>query len=186
MKELKQVSSCPACGSEQSEHVLQKDVYSLKKCTGCGLIYLTPIPHNINRIYTDDISSSTTSYYKLSEKIDTEVFSGRLEELEKYTSKGNILDIGCNIGTFLKTAKSRGWNNILGIEPNPAAANICKENNIPVINDFFNHETAEKYSGFFNAVNMGDVIEHLEKPCIERYKQSIKTKRRAYDSYSRF
>ncbi len=164
MKELKQVLRCPVCSSEKSVPVYSKDNYTLKKCKVCEIIYLSPVLKDIKRIYLDDASSSTTSYYKLSEITDTEVFQKRLEVIEKYCSKENLLDIGSNIGTFLKTSKMRGWENVLGIEPNSVAAEFSKKSNIPVINDFYNHEIAKKYSEAFTAVNMGDVIEHMEKP----------------------
>lgn len=164
MKELKQVLRCPVCGSESSVPIYSKDYYTLNKCNECEIIYLTPVLKDINKIYLDDVSSSTTSYYKLSEKTDTKVFQKRLETIEQYCSKENLLDIGSNIGTFLKTAKMRGWKNVLGIEPNSAAAEFSRKSSIPVLNDFFNYKIAEKYSEAFSAVNMGDVIEHMEKP----------------------
>ncbi len=158
-----EVKHCPACRSKERRVELEREGFDLFRCGNCDLVYVSPVFRDLRSIYTDDISSSTSKYYANSEKSDTRTFTNRLELIEKYTNKGHLLDIGCNVGTMLYIANARGWE-VTGFEPNPKAAEICRKKGISVINDFFDGSASDNYSSKFDAVYLGDVIEHVADP----------------------
>lgn len=161
--QLIEVSSCPVCYCNEYKIVFRKDKFCGKQCNECRLVYLSPRIKNLDNVYTDDRTSSTSKYYKFAIDADRRIFAKRLELIEGYVKKGAFLDIGCSIGTFLEVAKAGGWDSMLGIEPNPNSALVCKEKGLSVINNFFGSDLAGTLQKF-DAVYIGDVIEHLADP----------------------
>src|ERR1035437_219948 len=165
MHEYKDVLNCPSCKSSLYEIEFNKGKFLGKKCSNCSLIYLSPNISNIESIYnSENPESSPSKYYEMTRDIDYKTFVSRLLLLEKYAKKESILDIGCNVGTFLEAARDNKWSNILGIEPIPSSAKKGQEKNIPIINDFFTKDIANSNANKFDAVYLGDVIEHLANP----------------------
>lgn len=83
--------------------------------------------------------------------------------MESYVKPGLLLDVGCNIGTFLDVARSRGWRGE-GIEPNGKAARHARAAGHSVYEGYFSSEWASSRRGVFNAVTLNDVIEHVPNP----------------------
>jgi SAM-dependent methyltransferase len=73
-----------------------------------------------------------------------------------------LLDLGCWVGFLLAEARERGWNT-LGIEPSEFASGYARDRlGLDVItDDLF---TAGLGDRRFDAIVMGDVIEHLPRP----------------------
>ncbi len=161
--QLIEINSCPVCDCKEFKIVFRKDKFCGKQCGECGLVYLSPRIKNLDNVYTDDRTSSTSKYYKFAIEADRKIFAKRLKIIEEYVKKGAFLDIGCSIGTFLELAKADGWESILGIEPNPNSALACREKGLAVINKFFDADLAGTLQQF-DAVYIGDVIEHLPEP----------------------
>ena len=88
----------------------------------------------------------------------------RLGEIEKKVPhKGNILDVGCSFGFFLKVAQARGWKGF-GIEVSEYASEYARKHfNLTVINKPFD-KVDDFESIFFDAVTLWNVVEHLEDP----------------------
>ena len=88
------------------------------------------------------------------------VFGNYLGEVLSKT-RGKVLDIGCGLGTTLDDLVRSGCE-VLGIEPNPDAAKMCKERGLNVecglIEDMIYPEN------FFDVVLLFHVIEHLPSP----------------------
>ncbi len=163
MHELIEVNSCPLCRNTAYKIAFKQDIYTGKQCLNCRLVYISPVFSGLEEIYTDDVSSSPSTYYKLSEESDLITFDKRLDLIEQYVNKGRLMDIGCSVGNFLTAAGKRGWNTA-GIEPNPHSAEACRRKNLAVENGFLSEELALKYSRHFDAIYLGDVIEHTENP----------------------
>lgn len=158
-----QLIQCPVCGKSERKFVLRKSITDLYKCPGCGLTYQSEIDPDFVSQYKDDVKSSTSSYYSKSETGDIKTFNERLDIIEKYTSKGHLLDIGCSVGTMLSLARERGWR-VTGVEPNPRSADICKQKGIEVFNIFFDSSFSSDHVNMYDAVYLGDVIEHVTDP----------------------
>lgn len=84
-----------------------------------------------------------------------------LEVLERFTSRGALADLGCWVGFLLAEAQDRGWEAV-GIEPSEFASGYAQTRGLDVRRgDLL---TADLPSAHFNAVFLGDVIEHLLDP----------------------
>jgi len=157
------IERCPICGSTEYDVVFRKDNFAGQKCGECKVIYLNPRIGDLDEVYTDDTTSSTSKYYRYAVESDRRVFQKRLKMIEEFAGKDSFLDIGCSVGTFLEVAKESGWKNVWGVEPNPEAARIGAEKGLTIINDFFRADLF-KYGQRFDAIYFGDVIEHLPDP----------------------
>ena len=85
-----------------------------------------------------------------------------LERIERHTERGALLDLGCWVGFLLAVARERGWEP-LGVEPSEFAASYARDRlGLDVIeDDLFEADLGGRT---FQAVVMGDVIEHLPRP----------------------
>jgi SAM-dependent methyltransferase len=86
-----------------------------------------------------------------------------LERIELYApERGALLDLGCWVGFLLAEARERGWRT-LGVEPSRFASGYARGHlRLEVITgELF---TASLPPASFQAVTMGDVIEHLTDP----------------------
>jgi len=78
-------------------------------------------------------------------------------------SNSKIVEIGSNDGTFLKNFIDNK-ENILGFEPSNNVAEIAKNNQIPIVNEFFNTENAAKLKEFLGNTDLvcaSNVICHV-------------------------
>ena len=85
-----------------------------------------------------------------------------LERIERHVRPGAILDLGCWVGFLLAVARERGWET-LGVEPSEFASGYARERlGLDVIrDDLFDADLGGRR---FDAIVMGDVIEHLPRP----------------------
>jgi len=134
------------------------------RCLGCGLVYVSPRlgADAVQRHYNSG-ESSRIEYYLDAEAADRRSFSEVLDRAEALVSgRGDLLDIGPNIGTCLALARERGFR-VHGIEINADAARYCREvRGLDVIAGTL--EPGTYPAGRFDVVLMGDVIEHLLSP----------------------
>jgi len=163
-EQLREIIKCPSCGNFESKRVFVKKIYSGKLCLNCGLVFISPVADNNRLIYSDDSSSSPSRYYELSQKADKKTFAKRLNMLAGFADKGSLVDIGCSTGNFMLCAVEKGWKTVHGIEPNPVSASICRDKKLNIIHDFLNENSVNKFPCSFDAVHMGDIIEHTEDP----------------------
>jgi len=72
-----------------------------------------------------------------------------------------LLDLGCWVGFLLAEAESRGWE-ALGVEPSEFASSHARSRGLDVRTEDL--LAASLPAGAFDAVVLGDVIEHLPRP----------------------
>ena len=105
-------------------------------CLDCALIQVADqIPANFFRqyVYIPGASPRMQEHFKgLAADIDA-----RFDR-----SKGRVVDIGCNDGTFLRAARARGWTP-LGIDPATNIVEAVKDDGIDVINEYLSVPIAE-------------------------------------------
>lgn len=94
------------------------------------------------------------------------VHSKRLRRVQKYAPNGapdkkTILDIGCNIGTFLRLAKAEGYR-AMGVEPDPEAAQEGMASGLDIRCGYLGDLNFPDRS--FDVITLFEVIEHLVKP----------------------
>ena len=128
------------------------------RCRVCGHMQLDPMPDEelLSHAYTEAASDD----YIEEEAGQRATARRALERIERYApGRGKLLDLGCWVGFLLAEARERGWTAI-GVEPSEFGSDYAREQlGLDVItSDLFD---APLPGGAFDAVTMGDVIEHL-------------------------
>ncbi len=158
---------CALCGGERFEEdvivydrvVARRDDYRLRRCTACTLVCLAPFPEETASLYPED--------YEPHAPEAPDVRAGRepswLERRRLIEPRGGrrLLDVGCGSGRLLARHRALGWD-VRGIEPNEAAARICRERGFSVAS--VSLEEAELPKAHFDAILLHHVIEHVRRP----------------------
>ena len=80
----------------------------------------------------------------------------------KASENGRLLDIGCGNGSFLTKMRQLGWS-VVGVEPDEKAVSIAREKlGLEIFQGSL--EEAEFPEGYFDAITMNHVIEHVLDP----------------------
>jgi 2-polyprenyl-3-methyl-5-hydroxy-6-metoxy-1,4-benzoquinol methylase len=162
--------TCSLCQSD-----LIFPIYSLKnfgicfnilKCKECGLTFRDILLNDEEtaKLYSKNyFSEEQPDYFFNQSDIKLKILADKLDDIEKICpKKGNILDVGCAVGTFLIIAKKNGWN-VTGVEVSEFASDYARKKfNLNVITGELSKLNMEQDS--FDVITMWDVIEHLEKP----------------------
>jgi len=160
------VKKCVLCGETSGTPVWREQDVDIVRCGGCGLVY------------TDIAETVAETFWKAPkpEKLDREDFywdtarGGVYEEVLSLLAPGaeaargrRILDVGCGKGYFLHRAAARGFDP-WGRELSPHAARFARER-LGLANVTEGRiEDAGYPKGFFHAITLWDVIEHLPDP----------------------
>jgi SAM-dependent methyltransferase len=89
--------------------------------------------------------------------------AGILERVERRRPAGALLDLGCWVGFLLDEARGRGWAPVVGVEPSAFASAYARERlGLDVRTEDLLEADLPAHA--FDAVVMGDVIEHLLDP----------------------
>lgn len=141
--------------------------YKIINCPKCNFTHLSPIPSLKNRQkyyeheYYQSHSQPLLEFKK--ELKDQKWLDQQSEEhrflLQKFgKSSGNVLDVGCGNGFFLRYMKTKGWG-VLGIEPNPYARKNAFSLGVKTKPTF----TGLKHSSF-DVIMLRYTLEHLRNP----------------------
>jgi len=161
---------CAVCGSESYVLLFEKDGLNMVRCGNCSQVYARPRFGNFRRkVFTQyhsflDVFDSRRRMMLQSEDNRTENFIPKLEILNKYGYPQNgeyLLDAGCGIGAFLKSANEQGFK-CTGIEPGISSGFFGKlrlgfDINITTIENFKNLRK-------FDIITCLHVIEHVVDP----------------------
>ena len=130
------------------------------RCAACGHMQLDPMPAaaELEGAYADAASED----YVEEEAGQRGTARAILEEVERHAERGALLDLGCWVGFLLAEARERRWETV-GIEPSVFASAYARDRlGLDVrTDDLFSAPLPE---GHFQAVVLGDVIEHLPDP----------------------
>jgi SAM-dependent methyltransferase len=127
------------------------------RCPACGHMQLERFPadEDLSEAYEEAESQA----YVEEEAGQRATAAAILEVIEGHVASGTILDLGTWVGFFLAEAKGRGWVGV-GVEPSLYASRFARERLGLDVRQagLFNAALDEAP---FDAVFLGDVIEHL-------------------------
>jgi len=159
---------CPFCDKDEHKKIYkERGILNIVQCENCDLIYVNPRLKNPEDVYCGDIEK----YFKEAKLI----FEGKashhrdpnymadLKLIHKYKPTGNLLDVGTNMGFFLRNAKKLDRWNLYGVEPSPSLSEIARKYfELNIKTSFL--EDAGFENDFFDVVTMTDVFEHIADP----------------------
>jgi SAM-dependent methyltransferase len=131
------------------------------RCAACGHMQLDRMPTDAQLAGAYEVAASEE--YVEEEAGQRQTARVALEKIERCTGgPGALLDLGCWVGFLLAEARDRGWQT-LGVEPSSfAAARARDQLGLEVIQGGL--MDAPVPEGAWDAVVMGDVLEHLTEP----------------------
>lgn len=181
--DVETVDSCILCESNQSkidvdfsERLGLIDPFGCKKCSICGLRWLSPRPtqKGYELIYTMDNyfgGENSQESFSVVEKNRRILFCDRLRRINKYYdmafSKKTILDVGAATGQFVYEAQLVGYN-ATGIELSSEAIEQAKKKYSVTLRKKSLQELATQGCKF-DIIHMNHVFEHMIHPttCLE-------------------
>ena len=107
---------CPSCAAKALPYLSQRDRnlrvsrdrFDYRRCDSCGLIFLTPVPDDLDRYYPEQYYELPRSRSRLVELAGREQF--KLDLIRPFEPGGDLLEIGPGWGSFAYAAQSAGYS----------------------------------------------------------------------------
>jgi len=157
---------CPLCGARPKRlsfpyaTFFNSIQFCYLKCSTCKSVFVDPLPDEQTFAQMYAKSSYHDCYYDGTDGADYED-SARL--LRKYLEPSStVLDYGCGMGSFLRACRSQGLEPV-GVEFDQDTAKFAASNaNCQVLTVQAFSKLSTRFA--FDAIHLGDVLEHLPKP----------------------
>ncbi|MFL5865563.1 MAG: class I SAM-dependent methyltransferase [Thermoleophilaceae bacterium] len=130
------------------------------QCADCGHMQVAEFPPEAE---LDDAYAEVSEGAYLAEEAGQRATAARaLDRIERHVGRGALVDLGCWVGFLVSEADRRGWE-AWGVEPSGFAAEHARDREgLRVLHGTL--DGAELPEHHFDAVVLGDVIEHLPDP----------------------
>lgn len=161
---------CPLCGESRSRsaRIVTKHGMDIARCRSCSLVYATSVSRGDAGLltFTDReasgpfVARQQEAAYRRLARTKHEYF---LQEAERVTTLGSLLDIGCCTGDFMEAARERNWSPA-GIEVSEHFASVARSRGFDVRTGLFPDTAAPRPHESYQAISMLDVLEHLVDP----------------------
>lgn len=152
------MKACNLCGETRWQTLEEVGGTRVVRCC-CGLVFLWPQPSKSSLKQAYD-----AAYYRPWEdqvRLREIIWRKRMDQVAALGPPGRLLDVGCGTGTFLRQAKSHGWE-VVGTELSHAGAEAARAQELTV------HKgeiwEAEFPAASFDVVTCWHVIEHVGDP----------------------
>lgn len=156
---------CIFCNQYSNQVVIEENGYTGKRCSLCGLIFVTPMPSypELSKIYVQSHRYAETHIgFKKSKQVHAK---HTLTRIKNYKNKGSLLELGAGAGYFLLEAKKQGFS-VYGIEPNKIEAIYINEKlKINCESLLLNENSFEGRT--FDIIYHCDVLSHFYSPINE-------------------
>ena len=162
-------SRCPSCAAaskfelrtrDRNRH-LSAEWFSYFRCLGCDLLYLDPIPADLQQFYPRTYYALPKTPRALRRRSRPERF--KLEIVQRFKTGGSLLEIGPAQGAFALLAREAGFRTT-GIEMDQGCCAFLSETvGIDVIESADPARALESLRGF-DVVVLWHSLEHLPNP----------------------
>lgn len=167
-----EAGACAACGPGREASLwLTNGAWRYRECLGCGSLFLDPRP----------VASAAAEQYQSPEYFGSRETTDRgyttyREDGERYEATyidrlsrltpprpgaARLLDVGCGYGYALRAAQRLGWD-AWGADISAEALRASRE--VDGAHVLGMDEALARPEGFYHAVSMFDVLEHLNDP----------------------
>jgi len=153
---------CPICEAENLNQWGTVGSYEILKCDSCGLGITSPFPSE------EDVTHTNEETYQVDKRIHTylsrqkyfeKIYRKHISLIKKYKVEGELLDVGCNIGLFLKVARDEGFD-VKGVELNKTCAVYGEKHfDLDIRSEFLQDVAFPEKS--FDVITLFDVLEHV-------------------------
>lgn len=159
--------NCPLCGSNDYLNIYnERQALGIVRCKNCSILYTNPMLKEPEKVYWGD----EKKYYEEARLIFKDLaahhrdpnYIADLKIIEKLKPGGNFLDIGTNMGFFLRHALGKKWD-VFGVEPSPVLSDMAGKYFGLNVKACYLKEAGFK-DDFFDVVTMTDVFEHIPQP----------------------
>jgi 2-polyprenyl-3-methyl-5-hydroxy-6-metoxy-1,4-benzoquinol methylase len=162
---------CPNCGGTSQEVRFIEQDFRIVRCKDCGLTFLENPPENeslYEEYYTAVPDSGREYCASSSNPLLAETYSINeqgLRLLKKIKNSRTILDIGCGLGLFLKSAAEADYS-VYGIDVSARALSFAKEeSNIQCERKNLDELLVQHRK--FDIITLWHVLEHFLDPLAE-------------------
>lgn len=159
---------CNLCREDNTQLLLTKDSFNIVKCKNCGLVYVNPMPVDIDYDESYFLSPNAEKWgcnnYIREKNVRLIDLKNRLNRLNIIQSGARLLEIGCASGLFLELAAQRGFEGV-GVEVSKFASAYARGKGLNVLTGRLRDQNFPTES--FDVVVMWHVIEHLVDPAGE-------------------
>lgn len=166
------LQNCPLCNSGQfnlylqcKDYTVSQENFTIVTCKKCAFTFTNPRPQaeDLGQYYesknyishTNEGNNVLNSLYKIAR-----IFTIREKStlLEKWSSKGKLLDIGCGTGEFLHHNQQQGWK-VEGVEVNKKAREQAESKLHIKLHSALQNVPSDSS---FDAITLWHVLEHVE------------------------
>ena len=160
---------CPHCCSSNFIKIhSEMGNLGIVDCLDCGLTYINPRVKNSHENYWGDpdiyfeegkdIFNGTKSHHRDKNYLE------ELRHIKKFKDSGKLLDVGANMGFFLRKANEKGFDAI-GLDPSESLSELGKKHfGLNIENSYLNNCSFKDKT--FDVITLIDVFEHLTDPII--------------------
>jgi 2-polyprenyl-3-methyl-5-hydroxy-6-metoxy-1,4-benzoquinol methylase len=178
------VDRCPMCGSDDFGTAFEEPPYSIRRCTRCGMGWVSPRlgADGLAAIYQSDSywrsqSPKVQGYadYRADERLYLDTFRRRLSfALRNGPRAGRALDVGFAAGFCMAVLRERGFETH-GVEVSETIGSHARDHFGFDTLHFGTLESAPYPEHHFDLITMWDVVEHVVDPraLLRRAKQLL-------------
>jgi SAM-dependent methyltransferase len=155
---------CLLCGSASDSTFLSFRGFRIARCVNCDFIFVNPRPteEDLVRLYANQQTNPFLKEHFEAFEYELPVLMKIIRKIQTYLPAGELLEVGCGRGDFLRVAQTHGYS-VTGCDifggRTPVADGIAFYDGTLKDAKFPDH--------FFDIVVVRNILEHLFDPSVE-------------------